>query len=216
MVTNTPIFELKSVGLSDKDKSILTDIHFSVSEGERLTLVGPSGSGKSSILKLLAGLTSATQGQILFRGKEIEKLDMPTYRREVSYCFQQPVLFGNTVEDNLRFPFTVRQLEFDKSKAITALKNVNLGEDFLTQGITELSGGEKQRVALIRNLLFEPQVLLLDEVSAGLDAETKAIVNQLLTDYHISGKTLIEVTHDQSEIDGAKHILRIKDGRMQA
>ena len=98
MVTNTPIFELKSVGLSDKDKSILTDIHFSVSEGERLTLVGPSGSGKSSILKLLAGLTSATQGQILFRGKEIEKLDMPTYRREVSYCFQQPVLFGNIVK----------------------------------------------------------------------------------------------------------------------
>lgn len=161
MVTNTPIFELKSVGLSDKDKSILTDINFSVSEGERLTLVGPSGSGKSSILKLLAGLTSATQGQILFRGKEIEKLDMPTYRREVSYCFQQPVLFGNTVEDNLRFPFTVRQLEFDKSKAITALKNVNLGEDFLTQGITELSGGEKQRVALIRNLLFEPQVFAI-------------------------------------------------------
>lgn len=110
----------------------------------------------------------------------------------------------------------MRQLEFDKSKAITALKNVNLGEDFLTQGITELSGGEKQRVALIRNLLFEPQVLLLDEVTAGLDAETKAIVNQLLTDYHISGKTLIEVTHDQSEIDGAKHILRMKDGRMQA
>ena len=129
-----------------------------------------------------------------------------------------PVLvsINYTVEDNLRFPFTVRQLEFDKSKAITALKNVNLGEDFLTQGITELSGGEKQRVALIRNLLFEPQVLLLDEVSAGLDAETKAIVNQLLTDYHISGKTIIEVTHDQSEIDGAKHILRMKDGRMQA
>ncbi len=75
---------------------------------------------------------------------------------------------------------------------------------------------KKQRVALIRNLLFEPQVLLLDKVSAGLDAETKAIVNQLLTDYHISGKTLIEVTHDQSEIDGAKHTLRMKDGRMQA
>lgn len=70
MVTNTPIFELKSVGLSDKGKSILTDIHFSVSEGERLTLVGPSGSGKSSILKLLAGLTSGLKDRFFLEEKK--------------------------------------------------------------------------------------------------------------------------------------------------
>lgn len=209
------IFQLQSVGLSDKDKSILTDISFTVAEGERLTLVGPSGSGKSSILKLLAGLTSATSGTIFFQGRDIAELDMPTYRREVSYCFQQPVLFGQTVQDNLQFPFTIRQLAFDQTKALKALESVHLAPKFLSKKITELSGGEKQRVALIRNLLFEPKVLLLDEISAGLDAETKAIVNKLLADYQAAGNTLIEVTHDQSEIDAAQKILRIEGGRVQ-
>lgn len=209
------LFQLQSVGLSDRDKSILTDISFTVLEGERLTLVGPSGSGKSTILKLLAGLTSTTSGTIFFQGRNIAELDMPTYRREVSYCFQQPVLFGQTVQDNLRFPYELRQLAFDQSKALKALERVNLEPAFLTKKITELSGGEKQRVALIRNLLFEPKVLLLDEISAGLDSETKAIVNKLLADYHAAGNTLIEVTHDQSEIEAAQKILKIEGGRVQ-
>lgn len=140
---------------------------------------------------------------------------MPIYRREVSYCFQQPVLFGQTVQDNLQFPFTIRQLAFDQSKALKALESVHLAPTFLSKKITELSGGEKQRVALIRNLLFEPKVLLLDEISAGLDTETKAIVNKLLADYQAAGNTLIEVTHDQSEIDAAQKILRIEGGRVQ-
>lgn len=208
------LFELQSVGLSDKDKSILTNINFSIAEGERLTLVGPSGSGKSSILKLLAGLLSANQGTILFQGKDIAELEMPIYRRDVSYCFQQPVLFGKTVEDNLRFPFIVRQLEFNTVRAVEALQKVNLSSDFLSKKIIELSGGEKQRVALVRNMMFEPKVLLLDEISAGLDAVTKGIVNQLLQEYHSSGNTLVEVTHDQSEIDNAQHILRIEGGHL--
>lgn len=177
-------------------------------------MVGPSGSGKSSILKLLAGLTSATSGTIFFQGRDIAELDMPTYRREVSYCFQQPVLFGQTVQDNLQFPYAIRQLAFDQTKALKALESVHLAPEFLSKKITELSGGEKQRVALIRNLLFEPKVLLLDEISAGLDAETKAIVNKLLADYHAAGNTLIEVTHDQSEIDVAQKILKIEGGRV--
>lgn len=208
------IVEFQSVTLAHKDQTILTDVNFSVEEGQRLTLIGPSGGGKSSILKLIAGLISPTTGRILFNGQVIDDLDMPTHRQTVSYCFQQPVLFGETVLDNLVFPYIVRSQEPDRATMIEALSRVNLDESFLSKKITEISGGEKQRVALVRNLLGQPKVLLLDEISTGLDSETKEIVHQLLENYLANGHTIIEVTHDQSEIDSAKKILHVQGGRV--
>lgn len=210
----TVIFDIQEVGLAVTEKVILDKITFQVNQGERVTLVGPSGSGKSSILKLLAGLVSPTQGTILVSEKNLSDLDMVFHRRTVSYCFQQPVLFGKTVKDNLAFPFEIHQLPFDQQKVEASLSSVALSPDFLEKKITELSGGEKQRVALIRNLLFEPEALLLDEVTAGLDAKTKMIVHQLIDNYRKSGKTIIEVTHDQSEIDAAERLITIEGGKL--
>ncbi len=110
----TVIFDIQEVGLMVTEKVILDKITFQVNQGERVTLVGPSGSGKSSILKLLAGLVSPTQGTILVSEKNFSDLDMVFHRRTVSYCFQQPVLFDKTVKDNLAFPFEIRQLPFDQ------------------------------------------------------------------------------------------------------
>ncbi|MBF0845979.1 ATP-binding cassette domain-containing protein, partial [Streptococcus danieliae] len=132
---------------------------------------------------LLAGLQSPTNGRILFENKNIENLDMEDYRKEVSYFFQQAVLFGDTVKDNLEFPFIVRGLDFDKSKAVIALRSVNLSEEYLNHKIKDLSGGEKQRVALVRNMIFEPKVLLLDEITAGLDTDTKHLVHNLINEW---------------------------------
>lgn len=106
----SPLFRFEHVDLQVAEKMILSDLTFEIEEGQRLTLVGPSGSGKSSILKLLAGLTSASKGHLFFEGTDLSDLDMPQYRREVSYCFQQPVLFGRTVEDNLAFLFWCEDL----------------------------------------------------------------------------------------------------------
>lgn len=208
------VFELKHVNLSVGQKNILKEINLSVEAGDWLTLVGPSGSGKSSILKLLSGLLSVSSGQILYQGRDLEHLDMPTYRREVSYCFQQPVLFGKTVYENLSFPFTIRQEAFDKHRVVAALSRVGLSEDFLDQAVADLSGGEKQRIALIRNLLFEPSVLLLDEISTGLDKATKTLVRDLIESYHRTGHTIIEVTHDQEEIAKAKHLMTVEKGAL--
>ncbi|MDW8742248.1 ATP-binding cassette domain-containing protein [Streptococcus suis] len=209
-----PIFQLNHVGLVHADTTILEDVTLSIDAGQRLTLVGPSGSGKSSILKLLAGLTSPSQGQVLYQSQDLAQMDMPLYRREVSYCFQQPVLFGQTVRDNLAFPFDIRQLDVDEERVVQALAKVDLPATFLDKKISELSGGEKQRVALVRNLLFEPQVLLLDEVTAGLDATTKALVHELIADYHKVGHTIVEVTHDVEEITAASTIIQVEKGRI--
>ena len=208
------IFELDNLGLVSPEKIILEEISLSVEAGAHLTITGPSGSGKSSLLKLLAALVSPSSGRIVYQGRDLEDLDPVTYRREVSYCFQQPVLFGQTVRDNVAFPFEIRQIPFDQERVLTALARLDLGPEFLDKPIKDLSGGEKQRVALVRNLLFEPKVLLLDEVSSGLDEKTKTLLRTFLMDLHQAGVTLIEVTHDQREIETAGRLLTIVEGRL--
>ena len=208
------IFELDNLGLVSPEKMILEGISLSIKEGEHLTITGPSGSGKSSLLKLLAALVSPSSGQLFYRGQDLGDLDPVAYRREVSYCFQQPVLFGQTVRDNVAFPFEIRQIPFDQERVLTALARLNLGPEFLEKPIKDLSGGEKQRVALVRNLLFEPKALLLDEVSSGLDEKTKILLRTFLKDLHQEGVTLIEVTHDQQEIEAAERLVTIVGGRL--
>lgn len=208
------IFELEHLGLASPEKIMLEDVSLSVEAGAHLTITGPSGSGKSSLLKLLAALVSPSSGRIVYQGRDLEDLDPVAYRREVSYCFQQPLLFGQTVRDNMAFPFEIRQLPFDQERVLSALARLNLGPEFLEKPIKELSGGEKQRVALVRNLLFEPKVLLLDEVSSGLDEQTKLLLRAFLKDLHQEGVTLIEVTHDQKEIEAAERLVTIVGGRL--
>ena len=208
------IFELDNLGLVSPEKMILEGISLSIKEGEHLTITGPSGSGKSSLLKLLAALVSPSSGQLFYQGQDLGDLDPVAYRREVSYCFQQPVLFGQTVRDNVAFPFEIRQIHFDQERVLTALARLDLGPEFLDKPIKDLSGGEKQRVALVRNLLFEPKVLLLDEVSSGLDEKTKILLRTFLKDLHQEGVTLIEVTHDQQEIEAAERLVTIVGGRL--
>lgn len=208
------IFELDNLGLVSPEKMILDGISLSIKEGEHLTITGPSGSGKSSLLKLLAALVSPSSGLLFYQGQDLGELDPVAYRREVSYCFQQPVLFGQTVRDNVAFPFEIRQIPFDQERVLTALARLDLGPEFLDKPIKDLSGGEKQRVALVRNLLFEPKVLLLDEVSSGLDEKTKILLRTFLKDLHQEGVTLIEVTHDQQEIEAAERLVTIVGGRL--
>ncbi|MGM0123960.1 hypothetical protein IGI37_001334 [Enterococcus sp. AZ194] len=197
-------------------QTILSDITLSIEKGSNLTITGPSGGGKSTLLKLLATLISPTSGNISFHNQPITAFTPEDYRKRVSYCFQQPTLFGNTVSDNLTFPYTVRNEAFDESHAVQLLEQVHLTKDYLTKKITELSGGEKQRIALLRNVLFLPEVLLLDEVTTGLDEESKTIVNQWLV--HLNkeqGLTLLRVTHDSGEIQQANELIYIANGQME-
>lgn len=119
------------------------------------------------------------------------------------YCFQQPVLFGKTVKDNLSFPYQIRNKEVDLVRLDSLLKIVDLPAEFLNKEINSLSGGEK-------HIVFLPKVLLLDEVTTGLDGKSKEIVHRLIESVHRQGTTIVQVTHDQSEIQVAKNVLEIK------
>lgn len=210
-----PTFTINQLSYHPDNKAVLTDINLSIAAGSYTTVVGPSGSGKSTLLRLLATLLAPTSGSILYQGQPQSSYTKPEYRKLVSYCFQQPSLFGETVSDNLNFPFAIRNQSVDDKKINQALESVDLSPAMLTQPITELSGGEKQRVALIRNLLFTPQVLLLDEVTAGLDADTKHIVHRLMNQYHQEGVTILSITHDETEISAAKELITIKNGHLE-
>ena len=204
------ILSLKNISF----KNILTNISLSIPQNSFITLSGPSGSGKSTILKICARMLTQSTGELIFEGEDAAKIPVDKYRMQVSYCFQQPVLFGDTVADNLDFPFEIRNEPLERQHEIELLERVNLSSSYLEKPIADLSGGEKQRVALIRNLMFKPKILLLDEVTTGLDADNKEIVHMLISSYRKSGGTVIAVTHDTDELRQAEQIIHIEEGRI--
>lgn len=209
------LLELKQVGYQVGDTPILQDINLTIDQGEWVTLTGPSGGGKSTLVRIMASLLSRTSGELFFAGRSIDDYDPIAYRRRVSYSFQQPTLFGATVRDNLQFPYQIRQLPFDQQRAVTALKYVGLTADDLDKAVVDLSGGQRQRVALLRNVMIYPEVLILDEVTAGLDADNKAFVWSMIRHFNVDdGITIVAITHDQAEIDAAKRLVTLADGRL--
>lgn len=209
------LLELHDVSYQAGQNTILDHLSFTLKEGAFLTITGPSGSGKSTLLRVIASLVSPTNGELLFDGKQQRSYDYTDYRQQVSYCFQQPALFGDTVEDNLAFPYFVRSLSPDKEKMATTLNLVDLPSNYISKKITELSGGERQRVAMIRNILFLPKILLLDEVTTGLDESTKGIIHRLVQQLQQQGCSIMQVTHDESEIQAAKELLILQEGRLK-
>lgn len=196
------------------DKQILDDISLKIDKGEIVTIAGPSGSGKSTLVRILASLVTPTAGKIIYAGKDIEEEEPISYRRRVSYAMQQPTLFGKTVRENLEFPYQIRQQAFDENRALIALRTVGLSEDYLQREVNNLSGGEKQRVALLRNILILPETLIMDEVTAGLDGDNRTIIYQLIEKLNQQGVTIIIVTHDEQEIAQAKRLVEIKSGKI--
>lgn len=201
------------ISLTVGDRQILRDISFSVEEGESITIIGPSGSGKSTILKLASSLVSPTEGTISFHGKPIESYAPTEYRQRVAYCFQQPYLFGQTVRGNLAFPFTMRGRSVDTKRIKELFDLFHMNLDLLEKSNTELSGGEMQRICLIRSLLFAPEVLLLDEVTSALDTENTEWVEEGLMQLHKEGLTLLQVTHNpEQSVRMGQRRMTVKDG----
>lgn len=205
--------EFHDVCFTCKNKQILKDISIDIEAGDFISIVGPSGSGKSTLLKLCCNLISPSSGKILIGGRDIMLTDPVKLRDKIRYCFQTPVLFGNTVMENLAFPYTVKNEGFDSAKAEKLFSFFCLDKSILKADIKKLSGGEKQRIALIRAIMLTPEVLLLDEVTSALDVENTRTVEKAIDTLNKSGVTILWVTHNpaQSRRRAGKIVL-IEDG----
>jgi len=176
------------------------DVSLTVERGAFLTLLGPSGSGKTTILMAIAGFTAPTAGAILLDGADITAL--PPEKRDFGMVFQGYALFPHmTVAENVAFPLRVRGMgkAEREAKVRAALDLVQL-DRFAERRPAQLSGGQQQRVALARALVFEPNLLLLDEPLSALDKKLRAELQEELRALHRRiGRTFVNVTHDQEE-----------------
>ncbi len=218
MRENSILLQVNNVGYQVGTTKILNNISFDLHPGEFKLITGPSGCGKSTLLKIIASLLSPNSGEILFAGEDIATLNPEHYRQQVSYCAQTPALFGDTVYDNLIFPWQIRNQRPDPGVFLADLTRFQLPESILAKNINELSGGEKQRISLIRNLQFLPQVLLLDEITSALDESNKCNVNEIIHHYARDQQIgVLWVTHDKDEINHADEIITLMPhaGEMQ-
>ncbi|WP_307746680.1 iron ABC transporter ATP-binding protein FetA [uncultured Pantoea sp.] len=207
----SPLLDVQNVAFSVGDRQLLKPVSLQLYQGDCVLLTGPSGSGKSTFLKILASLITPTSGQLFFRNSEITTLKAEAYRQQVSYCFQTPQLFGQTVYDNLALPWQIRRQKPQRDKLVAALESVNLSPEMLNKPVEQLSGGEKQRVGLLRNLQFMPEVLLLDEVTSALDEENRLSVLSLINRISAEEKVaVVRISHDVNDIQQAEQVLRLE------
>ncbi|NBD23369.1 ABC transporter ATP-binding protein [Paenibacillus glycinis] len=178
-------------------RTLFTRITASVEEPESVALIAPSGQGKSTLLRLLALLDAPTAGELRLEGKAASGWQPQSWRRRAAYVAQQSVMLPGSVAHNLSTCSRLHDTPFDRELAARLMEAVSLSSTDWEKNADELSGGEKQRVSLVRSLLGEPAVLLLDEITASLDQHCKLAVEKLLTEMQAAAKaTLIWVSHD--------------------
>ncbi|MGL5422832.1 MAG: iron efflux ABC transporter ATP-binding subunit FetA [Serratia fonticola] len=217
MKGSNELLVLEGIHYQIDEQVILDAVSFTLKSGEFKLITGPSGCGKSTLLKIVSSLLSPTRGNITFNGKNIDDVAPEEYRKQVSYCFQTPALFGDTVYDNLALPYQIRKLKPDEKKIRQDLTLLALPDSMLNKGINELSGGEKQRISLIRNLQFMPKVLLLDEITSALDEDNKRHVNELIRRLVAEqGLGVLWVTHDKDEIAHADEVITLPLSRIDS
>jgi len=201
----------------DGQTLVVKDLNLSLPRGEFLTMLGPSGSGKTTCLMMLAGFETATHGEIRIAGRNINNI--PPHKRGIGMVFQNYALFPHmTVAENLGFPLEVRKMarSLREQKVRRALDMVQMGA-FGARLPSQLSGGQQQRVALARALVFEPELVLMDEPLGALDKQLREHMQFEIK--HIAdnlGITVVYVTHDQTEaLTMSDRVAVFNDGRIQ-
>jgi len=201
----------------DGETLVVKDLNLTMPKGEFLTMLGPSGSGKTTCLMMLAGFETATHGEIKLDGVSINNI--PPHKRGIGMVFQNYALFPHmTINENLSFPLEVRKMgKSDREKNVKrALDMVEMG-DFGGRRPAQLSGGQQQRVALARALVFEPELVLMDEPLGALDKQLREKMQFEITDLaHRLGITVVYVTHDQTEaLTMSDRVAVFNDGKIQ-
>jgi len=220
-----PLIEVKNLVktylVGDTSTTVLKDVSFEVEKGEFVAIMGPSGSGKSTLLHMLGLLDEPTSGTYIFDGKDSKKLDEIAISKlrnnKFGFIFQAfNLLPKTTVLENVKLPLLYSDIpksEWDK-KALAAIELVGLSHR-VNHESNELSGGEKQRVAIARSLINSPEIIFADEPTGNLDSKTGKIIMDFIQKLNDEkGHTILLITHENSTAEHAKRIIRIQDGEI--
>lgn len=218
-----PILSFQEVscrkGKNDAETQVIQNLSFSIDPGEIVTLVGTSGAGKSTILRLIIGLDEKNEGDIFFQDKKTDLWKITELRRKIGFVAQLPYLFPGTVRDNILYAPTIHKtLLKDESTFVTSLlESVGLPGNLADRKHSDLSVGQQMRVSLARTLANNPVMLLLDEPTAALDPSTAMQILQLILDLNRNqGYTVLAVTHDlQSAWNLGGRCLFLHQGRIE-
>lgn len=217
------LLELQDIYLNYKTENTLVEVikgvNLRINSGENVAVVGKSGSGKTSLIMLIAGLEKATSGKIIFEDEDIstysedELADLR--KRKIGIVFQSFYLIPNyTALENVSLVLEINKIENAQKKSAELLEQFGL-KDRLNHFPSQLSGGEQQRVAIARSIILSPKLILADEPSGNLDSEnSKLIINLLFKYSKQNNSSLILVTHDQSIAKECDKIIEIKDGKI--
>jgi putative ABC transport system ATP-binding protein len=210
---SVPAFRLQDV----RFKRVLHIDSLQIDACKVSAIVGPSGGGKTTLLRILNRMTTPDSGEVFFFGEPVEEMDPVDLRRKVVMLTQMPVIFAGTVQENLLIGCRLAEKQEPAPDDVqTIMSRVGLDKE-LSADAARLSGGEKQRLALARVMLMDPEVMLLDEPSASLDEETEVRIFDLVTAFCCERcKTLIMVTHSEKGFIGYyDSLVRIRDGRVE-
>lgn len=198
-------------------KRIVDDVSFTIGSGDVVAIFGPSGSGKSSLLRLLNRLDEPTQGTVFLEGTDYRDIAPRALRRRVGMLLQQPYLFPGSVAANLAYGPKAQGRTLSSDRGAELLERVGLA-GYGKRDVARLSGGEAQRISLARTLANEPEVLLLDEPTSALDEAARLGVEELICNIiDQRNLTCIIVTHDHAQAARmARRALRLEEGRIVA
>jgi len=181
----------------DGNGHLFANVTAVIAEPAIISILGVSGQGKSTLLRLLAGLDNVDEGDIRLHNVSQRELDPRVWRMKMCYVAQQSVMLHGSIEQNLKTVSMLHRLPYDEKLVRHMLPRLGLDHLDIGKNAEQLSGGEKQRISLLRSLLLHPTVLLLDEITASLDRGSKERVEEVLREWHHQeGTTMLWVTHD--------------------
>ncbi|QAY85761.1 ABC transporter ATP-binding protein [Pseudomonas arsenicoxydans] len=198
--SDQPLVSLRNLNKYYGEFAAVDDISLDIKDGEFLTFLGSSGSGKSTTLSMLAGFETPSSGEILVNGQSL--VNVPPHKRDIGMVFQRYSLFPHlSVRDNIAFPLAIRKLPAaERERRVDAMLKLVQLEQFAHRRPSQLSGGQQQRVAIARALVYEPRILLMDEPLGALDKKLREDLQDELRQLHRRlGITIVYVTHDQEE-----------------
>ena len=211
---------LRNVSLSLGGKDILKNMSFSIKAGTKTAIIGPTAAGKTQLLYLLTGLLKPTSGHVEFDGRNVEEYEKQTLHQQVGFVFQDSIVFNLTLRENIAFSKTVTDDELEKAVATAELKDFIDGlpeklDTIVSERGSNLSGGQKQRIMLARAIALNPKILLLDDFTARVDANTeRRILQNVHRDY--PGITLVSVTQKIASVEDYDQIILLMEGELLA